>query len=213
MDNYYPVGIVYREAKGLGRGWWGPPKGTHGAEGQEGAELIDGDIPSWLAAKKPKITETKGIADPSDWGWEEERSEYARLSYEATEAGTAGITFKDRGVPIGICTYRETPTAIDIGMLATAVSDRGYGTEIMRRMCVLASQRGREVTLWSSPSALKFYQRLGMDQSGWTFSFGKAATKRFAEKSWGISESDKWKLSDEVPEEPVDGIFTRLKGK
>jgi len=202
-----------REKEGPGRGWWGPPKGTHGNEGQKETKFIDGNIPSWLTVKKPKITETKGIVDPSGWGWEEERNEYAHLSYKATEAGAAGITFKDHGVPIGICTYRETPTAIDIGLLATAVSDRGYGTEIMRRICVLASRQGRGVTLWSSPSALKFYQKLGMDQSGWTFSFGEVAARGFAEKSWDISESDKWKPPDEVPEEPIDGIFTKLKGK
>ena len=26
----YPFGITYKEAKGPGRGWWGPPKGSHG---------------------------------------------------------------------------------------------------------------------------------------------------------------------------------------
>jgi len=30
--NKYPVGIPYQEAKGPGKGWWGPPAGTHGTD-------------------------------------------------------------------------------------------------------------------------------------------------------------------------------------
>jgi len=48
MDNY-PVGVNYNEAKGPGRGWWGPPRGTH-TSGQSGETAVEATIKK-LAAK------------------------------------------------------------------------------------------------------------------------------------------------------------------
>jgi len=65
----YPVGYAYREKEGPGKGWWGPPHGTHTPEivemsrgtalTPEGfarkAGLWDKQIDDWKLSKKQKI--------------------------------------------------------------------------------------------------------------------------------------------------------------
>ena len=51
----YPVGVSYqgREAKGPGRGWWGPPKGTHGPGSQGGqSKYTDVDMGDYNPAQR-----------------------------------------------------------------------------------------------------------------------------------------------------------------
>jgi len=55
----YPFGVAYGEAKGPGRGWWGPPHGTHGqGESDVGVPPAEGNakvITSTMAADLEKI--------------------------------------------------------------------------------------------------------------------------------------------------------------
>jgi len=53
MIQGYPVGYAYKEAKGPGRGWWGPPRGTHGAQDTSSSAINASRIESLI----PNVSE------------------------------------------------------------------------------------------------------------------------------------------------------------
>ena len=75
----YPVGFPYREKEGPGKGWWGPPKGTHG----------EGDVVKMSSGKErtpEAFGKEVGLWDPKSKNWELNRRQKIMMDEDEGEA-------------------------------------------------------------------------------------------------------------------------------
>jgi hypothetical protein len=185
------IGGGHFKEKGPGRGWWGPPRGTHGA-GQRIAyadlqvSLVQGGSPD--VAAYVEVDET----------WEGPRRGIAEMALnDMAHSNHPGIVFRHQGEVVGVASF-DLSIKDGLYLEGFATKRPGVGRSAMLHIAGVAMAKGKKLLLHSVPSATGFYKKVGLKEVGEHHLF-----------EWTQAEmAEATKLKEAIiDDEPEDGVF------
>jgi len=140
----YPVGIPFQEKEGAGRGWWGPPKGTHGPGSVGGSSSRSVSVGEFMIARDESLNPAYK-AYVTQYTTEDYRE--MKVKTYVTETGNAGYAIKPDGDIISVFSKKGS----------------GEGT---RAICDAIAHGGTKLDCFEGFLSEQFYPSLGFKESG-----------------------------------------------